>query len=59
MKVKLPYKVRTTLYIVSALGTPVVIALRAWNVIDDTAVTLWAALQAPIAAIAAFNVSKK
>lgn len=58
MKIKLPYKVRATLYVLTALGTPFVAYLLAKGFIGELEVALWSAEVAVVSAIAAFNVTK-
>ena len=55
MSINVPYRVRAVLYVLTALGTPVVAYLFAKGIIGDLEVTLWSAEVAVVSAIAAFN----
>lgn len=57
MNINLPYKVRAFLYIVTALGSPVVGYLLSKGVIGTLEVALWSAEVAVVSALAAFNVT--
>jgi len=57
MNVTLPYKVRLGLYIVNAIGSPVMAYLLAKNVIGNLEVSLWAAEMTAVFALAGMNVS--
>lgn len=57
MKLNPNPKVRTFLYIFTALGTPVVAYLQAKGFIGVLEVALWSAEVTVISAMAAFNVS--
>lgn len=57
MSINLPYKVRAALYVITALGTPVVAYLLAIGVIGELEVALWSAEVAAVGALAAFNVT--
>lgn len=50
-------KVRKALYVIVALGTPVVAYLRFQNYIGDAEVTLWAGIVSAVSALAGFNVT--
>lgn len=54
-----PYKVRAILYLITALGTPVVAYLLAKGVIGQLEVVLWSAEVAIVNAMAALNVVSK
>lgn len=53
------YKVRAGLYILIALGTPVVAYLRARGYLGDLEVALYTALVSVVSGLAALNVTKK
>ena len=57
MKLNPSSKVRVALYIVTALGTPVVAYLLAKGLIGVLEVTLWSAEVTAVAAMAGFNVT--
>lgn len=57
MRVNLPDRVRVALYVLTALGTPVVAYLFAKHYIGELEVTLWSAEVAVVTAMAALNVS--
>lgn len=57
MQINIPPVVRFALYIVTALGTPVVEYLRARGVFGALEVALWNSEVAAVAAMAAFNVT--
>lgn len=57
MRVNLPAKVRAALYILTALGTPLVAYLLAKGVIGELEVSLWSGEVAVVTAMAALNVS--
>lgn len=58
MNVNLPPKVRFTLYIITLLGTPVVVYLKSKGIIGDLEVALWTAEIMAVSGLAAFNVNK-
>lgn len=55
MTVNLPYRVRLALYIITALGTPLVGYLFAKDIIGELEVTLWTAEVTVVSLLAAFN----
>lgn len=55
MKLNVPYKIRAMLYIITAIGTPVMGVLTAEDIFADWAMTLWSAEVAVVSALAAFN----
>lgn len=55
MTFNIPYKIRATLYVITAIGTPLVAYLFAKDIIDELEVTLWSAEVAIVSALAAFN----
>lgn len=55
----LPPKVRAALYVLNALGTPVVAYLLSRGIIGELEMALWAAEVTAVTALAAFNVSLK
>ncbi len=57
MTLNLPAKVRATLYVITAVGTPVVAYLAAKTIIGDLEVVLWSAEVTVVSALAAFNVT--
>lgn len=59
MQVNIPPKVRATLYLITALGTPVVAYLRAKGVIGNLEVILWSTEVTAVNALAALKVAAK
>lgn len=59
MTVNLPDKVRTALYILTVLISPLVAYLNATGIIGELEVNLFAAYVTAIAAMAGFNVPTK
>lgn len=59
MQFNLRPKVRATLYVLTAIGTPLVGYLFAKGLIGNLEVTLWATEVSVVSAMAAFNVSSK
>lgn len=59
MTVNLPPRVRVALYILTALGTPLVAYLAAKGIIEDLEVVLWSAEVTVVSGMAAFNVATK
>lgn len=59
MTINLPYKIRAALYILTALGTPVVAYLFAKGFLGELEVTLYSGLVVVVSSIAAFNVTKE
>lgn len=57
MRVNLPDRVRAAVYVLTALGTPVVAYLFARHTIGELEVTLWSAEVAVVTAMAALNVT--
>lgn len=57
MRVNLPDRVRVTLYVITALGTPLISVLTEQKFIPDWAMTLWSAEVAAVTAMAALNVT--
>lgn len=55
----IPYKVRATLYVITAVGTPIVAYLLNKDIIGQMEVALWSAEVAVVSALAAFNTSPK
>lgn len=58
MNFNLPPKARAILYVVTAVGTPLVAYLLAKDIIGPLEVTLWSAEVTVVTTLAAFNVSK-
>lgn len=56
MTINLPPAVRVALYVLTLLGAPVVVYLRARAIIGDLELTLWGAEVTAVSALAAFNV---
>ena len=54
-----PYKVRAGLYILIALGTPVIGYLKSKGYIGDLEVSLWGGLVMATSGLAALNITKK
>lgn len=57
MDVNLNRNLRLILYIVTAIGAPVIAYLNATGVIGENEITLWAGLTTVVAAIAGFNIT--
>lgn len=57
MRVNLPDRVRVLLYVITALGTPLMGVLVEQNFLPTWAMTLWTAEVAAVGAMAALNVS--
>lgn len=57
MNFNIPYKVRAALYILTAIGTPVVGYLLAKDVIGELEVSLWGGLVTVVNSMAALNTS--
>lgn len=57
MNIKIPRKIRASLYIITAVGSPVMVYLLALGVINDAAMVLWGAEVAVVSALAGFNLS--
>lgn len=57
MRINLPTKVRAALYVITALGTPVIGYLLAKGTISELEVGLWGGLVTAVNAMAALNVS--
>lgn len=55
MTFNVPYKIRAGLYLLTAIGTPVVAYLFAKGFIGDLEVVLWSAEVTVVSALAAFN----
>lgn len=56
MRINIPAPVRVALYILTMLGAPVAVYLRASGVIGDLELALWSAEVSAVSALAAFNV---
>lgn len=56
MTINLPPAVRVALYILTVLGAPVVVYLRAKDLIGDVELALWGAEVSAVSLLAAFNV---
>lgn len=54
--ITLPPKVRLTIYIVSVLGTAIVLPLYAAHVVGDVVLAVWTSVSAAANGLAAFNV---
>lgn len=57
MQLNPPYKVRAVLYVITAIGTPIVAYLLSKGIIGNLEMTLWSAEVTVVAALAAFNTS--
>lgn len=57
MRVNLPDRVRVILYVITALGTPVVGVLTEQAILPSWVMTLWTAEVAAVTAMAALNVT--
>lgn len=58
-KLNFPPKVRAGLYVLTALGTPLMGVLSEQHFVPDWAMTLWTAEVAAVSAMAALNVTLK
>ena len=58
MTLTLPYKVRAALYIINAIGSPIMAYLLAKDWIGTLEVTLWAAEMTAVFALAGLNITK-
>jgi len=58
MSLNLPYQVRALLYVLTALGTPVVAYLFAKGTIGELETFLWSAEVTVVSMLATFNVLK-
>lgn len=56
MEINLPPRVRSGLYVITAIGTPVIGYLFDKGIVSTTEVSLWASLVTAVSALAAFNV---
>lgn len=59
MNLTLPSKVRAGLYVLTALGSPVMAYLLAKGVIGELELSLWSGLVTAVGSMAALNVNKK
>lgn len=57
MRVNLPSRVRAVIYVVTALGTPIIGYLLAKDIIGELEVSLWGGLVTAVNAMAALNVT--
>lgn len=57
MKFTIPHQLRVSLYILTALGTPVIGYLFARDILGDLEVALWGAEVAVVSSMAALNVT--
>lgn len=57
MRINLPHRIRATLYVITAIGTPVVAYLLARGVIGELEVALWSGEVAVVSSMAALNVT--
>ena len=57
MKLNIPPKIRARIYILTALGTPVVAYLKSRHLIGDAEVALWSSEVAAVGAMAALNIT--
>lgn len=55
MTLNVPYKARAVLYVLTAIGSPVIAYLAAREIIGELEVALWSAEVTIVAALAAFN----
>lgn len=58
MTVNIPYRVRAALYIINAVGSPIMAYLLARELIGTLEISLWAAEMAAVFALAGLNVTK-
>lgn len=58
MRLVIPHKIRALLYVVTAIGTPLIAYLAAKQVIGDLEVALWSAEVVVVSGIAVFNINK-
>ena len=57
MTLNLPYQVRAALYVLTAIGTPIVTYLLAKGTIGELEMNLWSGLVTAVSALAALNVT--
>lgn len=57
MKLNLPSNIRKILYVITAIGTPIVSYLALKGTIGDLEVALWTAEVSVVSVMAAFNVT--
>lgn len=57
MKINIPYQIRVALYVITAVGTPIIAYLLSKGIIGDLEVALWSAEVVVVSGIAAFNVT--
>ena len=55
MTINVPYRIRAALYILTAIGTPVIAYLFAKDILGELEVALWSAEVTVVSALAAFN----
>lgn len=57
MKINIPANIRAALYILTAVGTPVMVYLLSKGIIGDLEMALWSAEVLVVSSMAAFNVT--
>ena len=57
MTLQIPHRIRTAIYILTALGTPLVAYLASRGIIGDLEVALWSAEVSAASAMAVLNVT--
>ena len=55
MTLNVPYKVRAALYVLTAIGSPIIAYLAARDIVGELEVALWSAEVTIVSALAAFN----
>ena len=58
MQINLPPAVRSTLYVITAVGTPVIAYLLSKGTISEVEVSLWSGVVTAVSALAAYNVNQ-
>jgi hypothetical protein len=58
MQIEIPPKVRVALYVITALGTPIVATLTSQHILADWVVSLWSGEVTAVTAMAALRVAK-
>lgn len=58
MDVVFPPKVRATIYVLTVIGTAVLVPLHAGNVVNDLVLNVWTSVAGAVSALAALNVNR-
>lgn len=57
MSLNIPSKVRSTIYVISVLGTAIILPLHEASVVSDLVLKVWMSLTGAASGLAAFNVT--